>query len=198
MSKNARPPQLLKSIPSKDSMKPAATSKKRSRAPEKDVDVSAPPLSSDDESSEGDEPNAVAGAQKRGKSPSSSGDESPDRAEIQPTAFSSSLQSAANTSSSRSKVKYVSSQGSSKTYGSARGSQESKPSSSQRSRNGKEPRDDELGPVKGGSLLRDPDKTFMKGKGPKPSSPRAPRQKRTKKTAKGKTFGLLYYAGLVL
>lgn len=198
LSKNARPPPLLKNIPSRGSTQPAVTSKKRSRAPEKEVDISAPPLSSDDESSGGDEPNAVVEAQKGVSSSSSSGDESPDRAEIRPTAFPSSLQSAASISSSRSKVKYGSSQGSSKPYGSARGSQESKPSSSQRGRNAKEPSDDELGPVKGGSLLREPGKTFTKGKGPKPSSPRAPRQKRMKKTAKGKEFRLIYCAGLVL
>lgn len=194
MSKNDRPPSLLRNVPSRDNIentKLRATSKKRSRTPEKEVDISAPPVSSSEE----DEPNPVAKAGKRGKSPLSSGDESPDRADIRP-AFPSSLNSTASISN-RSKTKYGSSQRSQQTYGSARSSQDSKPSSSQRSRNAKDSRDDELGSTKGGSLLPDPDKKFTRGKGTKPPSPRVPRQKRTKKMAKGKYSGLLH-AGLIL
>lgn len=193
LSKNDRPPPLLQKIPSRDVTRPGTTRKKRSRTPEKEVDISAPPISSGDESSEDDESNPAA---KGGKSPSSSGDESPDRADIRPTPFLSSWNSTAGISN-RSKSKYGSSQRSSKTYGSARSSQESKPSSSQRSRDARESRD-ELGSVEGESLLREPGRTFTRGKGIKPSSPRAPRQKRTKKATKGKEFMVVPSCGPVL
>ncbi|KAL2112522.1 hypothetical protein VUR80DRAFT_7375 [Thermomyces stellatus] len=183
LSRNARPPPLLKSLPSRNTAREAGTNKKRSRTPEKEVDVLAPPISSGDEdSSEEDGRDPVADAEKGGKSPISSGNESPDRADIRPTTFPSSWNSTTSTASNRSRIQYGSSQKGVKRYGLARSSQESKPSSSQRSRNEKEPRDG-LDPVKGDSLLRDPDRTFKKGNGAKPSSPRASRQKRTKKAA---------------
>lgn len=157
----------------------------------------APPISSGDEdSSEEDGRDPVADAEKGGKSPISSGNESPDRADIRPTTFPSSWNSTTSTASNRSRIQYGSSQKGVKRYGLARSSQESKPSSSQRSRNEKEPRDG-LDPVKGDSLLRDPDRTFKKGNGAKPSSPRASRQKRTKKAATGKESSP-FHTGLVV
>lgn len=187
LSYNDRPPPLHK-IGGDAATKPAATTKKRSRTPEKEVDISGPPINSDDDDSgDEDEPPAVTGAVEGAKSPSPSGDESdgPDRADIRPTTFQSSSNSKTSTSSNRSKAKNGPHRSGQRTYGLARSSQESKPPSSQRSRNAKEAPDD-LDPVKGETMLRDPGKKFTRAPTAKPPPPRAPPPKRPRKASEGK------------
>ncbi|SPN96707.1 uncharacterized protein DNG_00227 [Cephalotrichum gorgonifer] len=180
----------------------AAVTRKKNPSPKSDVDVFAPPISSGEDDSGGEAKPEVVAEPKRKDSkrkqpeatPQSDGEEegSSDRADIMPTLFKKSFEAglfpkAMYSGSSRlSKSQYPKSQ---KTYGgSARSSQESKPSSSnqtssQRSRNAKGPGD--IGPSSGDSLLRDPEKKYVgERKRPETSSPpRGSRNKRVKKEA---------------
>lgn len=185
LSRYDKPARLLQTINSnetaaKPAVKPPRNTKKRIRAPGKEIDISAPPVSSDEEDS--------GKAQKTLKNVFSSDDEredSPDRGDIRPTTFQSSWTSTTSFSSNRSQTKYGASRSGGK-YGSARSSQESKPSSSQMEGSTNAP-PDELGPVRSQSLLRDPDKNYgWQPKRTSPSSPQPPRQKRPRKPTEGK------------
>lgn len=193
LSRYDKPARLLQTINTQDAaakpaVNPARNTKKRIRIPKKEVDVSGPPVSSDNSDSGEDEQAPTSKAQKSSEDPISSDherDESPDRGDIQPSTFPSSWTSTASFSSSnRSKAKYGGKQNSMKP-GSARSSQESRPSS-QKKWDADAP-GDELGPVRSQSLLRDPDKTYgSQTKRTSPSSPRPPREnKRAKKPVEG-------------
>ena len=189
LSKRARTDRLLKVIGGKTVTNPAArnnvtkpaTTKKRSRTPEKEIPVDAPPVNSSDEGpSEEDEPEAETGANKRAKTLPSCDDErgSPDRGHIIPASFKTSEKT---TTRAPSKAKYGA-----KSNGRARGSQEPKPSSSQTIQDERDALD-ELGPVKGLNLLKNPDKRIRGGPTARPPRIREPRPpKRAKKAPESK------------
>ena len=188
LSKYDKPDRLLKIInfpktAAKPAGKPARDTKKRIRTPEKEADILAPPVSSDDSDSGEDKLATASKARRKVEDPISSEDEredSPDRGDIQPATFQSSWNSATSFSSStRSKTKYGSKKNDMK-YGSARSSQESK-TSSQKKRNADASGDD-LSPVRSQSLLRDPDKKY--GSQIKRVSPPSSQPSRDKKRAK--------------
>lgn len=199
LSKYDKPARLLKVINSpktaaKPALKSTKDSMKKSRTPEEEVDILAPPASSDDSDSGEDGPAPTSKTQRTVEDPSSGEDEredSPDRGDIQPSMFQSSWNSAASFSSSnRSKAKYGAKQNSTK-YGSARSSQESKPSS-QKKRSADASGDD-LGPVRSQSLLRDPDKKYgsQTKRGSPPSSQPLREKKRAKKPVEGEKARLI-------